>query len=118
MLWDRVRSGLRTGVWSFVPLLLILTVAVSCGSTSVVLTPVNLQLQWVTQSQFAGYYAAADQGFYKDEGLEVTILEGAVDLVPQQVVAGGQAEFGIAWVPKVLASQEERSYDAFGSSGV
>jgi len=71
------------------------------------LTPVRLQLQWVTQSQFAGYYAALDQGFYTEEGLDVTILEGAVEIVPQQVVASGEAEFGIAWVPKVLASREQ-----------
>jgi len=71
------------------------------------LTPVRLQLQWVTQSQFAGYYAAVDQGFYADEGLDLTILEGAVDIVPQQVVASGEAEFGIAWVPKALVSNEE-----------
>lgn len=71
------------------------------------LTPVRLQLQWVTQSQFAGYYAALDQGFYAEEGLDVTILEGAVEIVPQQVVASGEAEFGIAWVPKVLASREQ-----------
>ncbi len=71
------------------------------------LTPVRLQLQWVTQSQFAGYYAALAQGYYAEEGLDVTILEGAVDIVPQQVVAAGEAEFGIAWVPKVLASREQ-----------
>lgn len=71
------------------------------------LTPVRLQLQWVTQSQFAGYYAALDQGFYEEEGIDVTILEGAVEIVPQQVVASGEAEFGIAWVPKVLASREQ-----------
>ncbi len=71
------------------------------------LIPVRLQLQWVTQSQFAGYYAALDQGYYKEEGLDVKILEGAVEIVPQQVVAADQAEFGIAWVPKVLASREQ-----------
>lgn len=71
------------------------------------MTPVNLQLQWVTQSQFAGYFAAVDQGFYAEQCLDVTILEGAVDIVPQQVVASGQAEFGLAWVPKVLASRSE-----------
>lgn len=70
------------------------------------LIPVRLQLQWVTQSQFAGYYAALAQGFYAEEGLDVTILEGAVEIVPQQVVAAGEAEFGIAWVPKMLASRE------------
>lgn len=71
------------------------------------LTPVSLQLQWVAQAQFAGYYAALDQGFYEDYGLDVTILEGAVEIVPQQVVASGGAEFGIAWVPKVLNSNEQ-----------
>ncbi|MDQ4075250.1 MAG: ABC transporter substrate-binding protein, partial [Chloroflexota bacterium] len=71
------------------------------------LTPVTLQLQWVTQSQFAGYYAGLDQGFYEEECLELTILEGAVEIVPQQVVAAGDAEFGIAWVPKMLASREQ-----------
>ncbi|HUP15227.1 MAG TPA: ABC transporter substrate-binding protein [Acidimicrobiia bacterium] len=71
------------------------------------LTPVSLQLQWVTQAQFAGYFAAIDQGFYTDAGLDVTILEGAVDIVPQQVVAAGGAEFGLAWVPKALVSREE-----------
>ena len=71
------------------------------------MTPVKLQLQWVTQSQFAGYFAAVDQGFYEEQCLDVTILEGAVDIVPQQVVASGQAEFVLAWVPKVLASRPE-----------
>lgn len=71
------------------------------------LTPVTLQLQWVAQSQFAGYYAAQAQGFFEDEGLDVTILEGAVEIVPQQVVAAGDADFGIAWVPKMLASREQ-----------
>lgn len=80
----------------------------TAGATSpAALTPVRLQLQWVTQSQFAGYFAAVDQGFYEDEGLEVTILQGAVDIVPQTVVASGNAEFGVAWLPKVLASIEQ-----------
>ena len=70
------------------------------------LVEIRLQLQWVTQSQFAGYYAALDLGFFEDEGLDVTILEGAVELVPQQVVASGGAEFGLSWVPKVLESNE------------
>jgi len=68
---------------------------------------VTLQLQWVPQSQFAGYYAALSKGFYTEEGLDVAIKPGAVEIVPQQVVATGGAEFGIAWVPKVLASREQ-----------
>jgi NitT/TauT family transport system substrate-binding protein len=71
-----------------------------------VMVPVRLQLQWVAQSQFAGYYAAVAEGYYKDEGLDVTILEGAPDIVPQQVCANGGAEFCLAWVPKALQSRE------------
>lgn len=70
------------------------------------LTPVRVQLQWVAQSQFAGYYAALEEGYYEEEGLDVTILEGAPDIVPQQVCVNGGAEFCIAWVPKVLESNE------------
>jgi len=68
---------------------------------------VKLQLQWFTQAQFAGYFAAVEQGFYKDQGLEVEILEGGVDIVPQTVLAQGNADFAIAWVPKALASREQ-----------
>ena len=71
------------------------------------LTPVKLQLQWVTQGQFAGYFAAVDQGFYRKRGLDVQILEGGVDIVPQTVLAQGQSDFAIAWVPKALASREQ-----------
>ena len=68
---------------------------------------VKLQLQWVTQAQFAGYYAALDQGFYKGQCLDVTILEGAVDIVPQTQLATGAADYAISWVPKALASREQ-----------
>jgi NitT/TauT family transport system substrate-binding protein len=71
------------------------------------LKPVKLQLQWFTQAQFAGYYAAVEKGFYRDEGLDVQILEGGVDIVPQTVLAQGNADFAIAWVPKALASREQ-----------
>ena len=67
---------------------------------------VTLQLQWFAQSQFAGYYVALDNGFYADQCLDVEILEGGVDIVPQQVLATGGAEFGLAWVPKALVSLE------------
>jgi NitT/TauT family transport system substrate-binding protein len=70
------------------------------------LTPVTLQLQWVAQAQFAGYYAAVDQGYYEDEGLDVTIAEGGGDIVPQDVLASGDADYAISWVPKVLGSIE------------
>ena len=70
------------------------------------MTPVKLQLQWVTQAQFAGYFAAIDQGYYEAMCLDVTILEGAVDITPQTVLANGDVDFAIAWVPKALASRE------------
>jgi NitT/TauT family transport system substrate-binding protein len=71
------------------------------------LDEVRVQLQWVAQSQFAGYFVATDLGFYEDECLSVEILEGAVEIVPQTVLATGGAEFGLAWVPKALVSREQ-----------
>ncbi|MDJ0377284.1 ABC transporter substrate-binding protein [Cryobacterium sp. PH31-L1] len=71
------------------------------------LTPITLQLQWFAQAQFAGYYAALDQGYYEDEGLDVTIDEGGSDIVPQDVLAAGDADYAISWVPKVLGSIEQ-----------
>ncbi len=76
------------------------------GSTAE-LTPVKLQLQWFAQGQFAGYYAALAEGFYEEEGLDVEVLEGGVDIVPQTQLATGAADFAIAWVPKALASREQ-----------
>jgi NitT/TauT family transport system substrate-binding protein len=68
---------------------------------------VTLQLKWVTQAQFAGYYAAKEQGFYEEEGLDVTIKPGGPDIVPEQVVLGGQAEFGINWLDNTLATRDQ-----------
>lgn len=67
---------------------------------------VRLQLQWVTQAQFAGYYAALDQGFYEEEGLDVTILPGGPDIAPPQVLAGGGADVMLNWMPSALAARE------------
>ena len=71
------------------------------------LTEVSLQLQWFTQAQFAGYYAAQDLGFYADAGLDVTILEGGVDIVPASVLDSGGADFAVSWVPRGLVPREE-----------
>jgi NitT/TauT family transport system substrate-binding protein len=68
---------------------------------------VTLQSKWVVQAQFAGYYAALDQGFYDDENLDVTIKPGGPDIVPEQVVLGGQAEFGIDWLDALLATRDK-----------
>ncbi len=68
---------------------------------------VTLQLKWVTQAQFAGYYAAQEQGFYEDACLDVTIRPGGPDIVPEQAVLGGQAEFGIDWLDNLLATRDQ-----------
>ncbi len=67
---------------------------------------IKLQLQWFIQAQFAGYFAAQDKGFYADQCLDVTIVEGGVDIVPQQQLADGAVDFALSWVPKALASRE------------
>ncbi len=67
---------------------------------------VTLQLKWVTQAQFAGYYVALDQGFYEEEGLNVTIKPGGPDIAPPQVIAGGGADVIVEWMPAALAARE------------
>ena len=72
-------------------------------------TPVTVVLQWVTQAQFAGYFAAKDSGYYEDECLDVTIQEGGVNVVPQQVLASGNADFAVSLATKSMVSREEGS---------
>ncbi len=68
---------------------------------------VTLQLKWVTQAQFAGYYVAKEKGFYKAEGLDVTIKPGGPDVAPEQVLAGGGADVVVDWMPAALAAREK-----------
>ncbi len=68
---------------------------------------VTLQLKWVTQAQFAGYYVAKDKGFFEEEGLNVTIKPGGPDLAPPQVIAGGGADVIVEWMPAALAAREK-----------
>jgi NitT/TauT family transport system substrate-binding protein len=70
------------------------------------LTKVTLQLKWVPQAQFAGYYAASLKGFYKAQGLDVTLKNGGPNIVPETVVASGQAQFGVDWLPSLLAARD------------
>jgi len=71
------------------------------------LTKVTLQLKWVTQAQFAGYYAAKAKGYYKAQGMDVTIKPGGPSIIPEQVVAGGQAQFGIDWLSSLMTSRDQ-----------
>ena len=77
------------------------------GPVAAQATKVRLQLKWVTQAQFAGYYAAKSKASIRAENLDVTIIPGGPDIVPEQVVAGGGAEFGIDWLPSLLSSREQ-----------
>ncbi|SEN01941.1 NitT/TauT family transport system substrate-binding protein [Pseudorhodobacter antarcticus] len=68
---------------------------------------VTLQLKWVTQAQFGGYYAALENGFYEEEGLNVTIKPGGPDVAPVQVLMGGGADVMVDWLPSALAAREQ-----------
>jgi NitT/TauT family transport system substrate-binding protein len=76
------------------------------GGDCATVDQVSFQMQWYIQAQFGGYYAAQDQGFYADQCLEVELVEGGVDIVPQQPLADGAVDFAVAWVPKALATRE------------
>jgi NitT/TauT family transport system substrate-binding protein len=78
----------------------------STASASSKLTKVSIQLQWVPQAQFAGYFAALDLGYYKDAGLDVKLLNGGPQIVPGQVVAAGRAQFGVNWLTALLAARD------------
>lgn len=80
--------------------------ALAAGAASAA-DDVTLQLKWVTQAQFAGYYVAQEQGFYEQEGLNVTILPGGPDIAPTQVIAGGGADVVVEWMPAALAAREK-----------
>jgi len=89
---------------------LVLAACGSAGTGSGTKTKVRLQLQWAPQAQFAGYFAAKAKGFYSDEGLDVTLLPGGPDVVPQSVgSAANGPEFTISWVPKVLEARQSGS---------
>ncbi len=82
--------------------------AVALGATvAQAADDVTLQLKWVTQAQFAGYYVALDKGFYEEEDLNVTIKPGGPDIAPAQVIAGGGADVVLDWMPSALASREK-----------
>ncbi len=78
-----------------------------CSGMAVAEDKLTLQLKWVTQAQFAGYYVAKDKGFYKEEGLDVTIKAGGPDINPSQIIAGGGADVVVDWMPSALATREK-----------
>lgn len=113
----RLTTTLRRGIAATAVVLASSALLAACGSDDDdgetnasgcnVGNDVKLQLQWLPQAQFAGYYAAIDQGFFADEGLEVEIIPSGGDIVPQDALASGDVDYAIAWVPKVLGSIEQ-----------
>jgi NitT/TauT family transport system substrate-binding protein len=89
-------------------MLAVLALATGLGASAAhAADKVTLQLKWVTQAQFAGYYIAKDKGFYEEVGLDVDIKPGGPDVAPPQVIAGGGADVVIDWMPSALASREK-----------
>ncbi|MGB0497813.1 MAG: ABC transporter substrate-binding protein [Rubricella sp.] len=86
--------------------LLTMAAAAALATPAMAQDEVTLQLQWVTQAQFAGYYVALENGYYEDENLDVTILPGGPDIAPPQVLAGGGADAMLNWMPSALAARE------------
>jgi NitT/TauT family transport system substrate-binding protein len=84
-----------------------LAAGLSLATSAQAADKVTLQLKWVTQAQFAGYFVAKDKGFYKEADLDVAINPGGPDVAPEQVIAGGGADVIIDWMPAALASREK-----------
>ncbi|MDW3117630.1 ABC transporter substrate-binding protein [Roseovarius pacificus] len=84
-----------------------LAIAGLCAGMAQAADDLTLQLKWVTQAQFAGYYVAQDQGFYEEEDLNVTIKPGGPDIAPTQVIAGGGADVTVEWMPAALSAREK-----------
>ncbi len=88
-------------------LLLVATAVLGLSGVAHAADPLTLQLKWVTQAQFAGYFVAQAKGFYKAADLDVTIKPGGPDINPEQVIAGGGADVVVDWMPSALAAREK-----------
>jgi NitT/TauT family transport system substrate-binding protein len=86
---------------------LVATALILSAASAEAADELTLQLKWVTQAQFAGYYVALEKGYYEEADLDVTILPGGPDIAPPQVIAGGGADVIIEWMPAALASREK-----------
>ena len=88
-------------------LALLAVTGLTAASNAEAADKLTLQLKWVTQAQFGGYYVAKDKGFYEEVGLDVDIKPGGPDIAPPQVIAGGGADVIVEWMPAALASREK-----------
>ncbi|WP_417210718.1 ABC transporter substrate-binding protein [Antarctobacter sp.] len=80
--------------------------ALGMASPALAADEVKLQLKWVTQAQFAGYYVALENGYYDEADLDVTVMPGGPDIAPTQVIAGGGADVVVEWMPAALSARE------------
>ncbi|HIZ08406.1 MAG TPA: ABC transporter substrate-binding protein [Candidatus Eubacterium avistercoris] len=67
-------------------------------------TDVSIQLKWLPQAQFMGYYVALDKGYYKDAGLNVEIVPGGGDISETTAVNNGTVDFGVTWVTNLVSA--------------
>jgi NitT/TauT family transport system substrate-binding protein len=81
--------------------------AALAGAPAMAADEVTLQLKWVAQAQFAGYFVAKEKGFYEEENLDVTIKPGGPDIAPEQVIAGGGADVIVDWMAAALSAREK-----------
>ncbi|WP_019997170.1 ABC transporter substrate-binding protein [Aureimonas ureilytica] len=86
---------------------LALAFSAAASAQALAADPLTLQLKWVAQAQFAGYYVAQEKGYYTDAGLDVTIKPGGPDVAPEQVIAGGGADVIVDWMPAALSAREK-----------
>jgi NitT/TauT family transport system substrate-binding protein len=101
-----MRMPTRLGLLGAMAAFIVVAVGACNSAAPATLTPLKFQLKWVTQAQFAGYYAALDQGFYKAAGLDVSLLIGGPNINEVQVVASGGADMGTTWLPSMLQARE------------
>jgi len=103
-----MKMPMRLGLLGVLAAFVAIAVGACSGApaTQAPLTALKFQLKWVTQAQFAGYYAALDQGYYKDAGLDVTLLIGGPNVNEVQSVASGNADMGTTWLPSMLQARE------------
>ncbi|MFZ1814569.1 MAG: ABC transporter substrate-binding protein [Rhizobiaceae bacterium] len=85
---------------------LAMAMALMAGTASAA-DKITLQLKWVAQAQFAGYFVAKEKGFYEEAGLDVDIKPGGPDIAPEQVIAGGGADVIVDWMGGALAAREK-----------
>lgn len=93
-----------TALSSFLAVLALAAATVAAPASAA--DKVTLQLKWLPQAQFAGYYVAAAKGYYAEAGLDVTIKPGGPDIAPAQVLAAKGADVAVDWMPSALAARE------------